>query len=77
MNTETELTPGVSHRVAEGIALGVSHPRERKRSINLRMNSAEASLLEKAAHSSGRSLAGFIRFAALQFLDSMTMTDSK
>lgn len=45
--------------------LGVSHP-EDKVAVTLRLNAEDGERLREAAHSTGRSVAGFVRFAALQ-----------
>ena len=44
---------------------GVSHP-EDKVAVTLRLNAEDGERLREAAHSTGRSVAGFVRFAALQ-----------
>ena len=49
--------------------LGVSHPKkEVKRSVSLRFDHDEVAQIEKAARDTGRSVAGFVRYAALQML---------
>lgn len=44
---------------------GVSHP-EDKVAVSLRLNAEDGERLREAAYSTGRSVAGFVRFAALQ-----------
>ena len=48
--------------------MGVSHLKKAKRSVNLRFDAEEVEKIEKAARESGRSVAGFVRYAALQML---------
>lgn len=48
--------------------MGVSHLKKAKRSVNLRFDAEEVEQIEKAARESGRSIAGFVRYAALQML---------
>lgn len=55
---------------------GVSHLRKvAKRSVNIRFNADEVEKIERAAHESGRSIAGFVRYAALQMLSEMNKED--
>lgn len=70
MSKPISTAQGVSHPGANSPSLGVSHQPSTKRSINLRMDATEAAIIEQAAKKSGRSLAGFIRYAALQMLNS-------
>jgi len=51
--------------------LGVSHPKEKKLGVNLRFSAEEGELVQRAARESGRSVAGFVRFAALRYLDEL------
>lgn len=61
----------------ESCVLGVSHPRKVvKRSVNLRFDSVEVEQIEKAARESGRSVAGFVRYAALQMLGEVNKVGS-
>ena len=47
-----------------------------KRSVNLRFDSVEVEQIEKAARESGRSVAGFVRYAALQMLGEVNKVGS-
>lgn len=59
------------------LCFGVSHPRKVvKRSVNLRFDSVEVEQIEKAARESGRSVAGFVRYAALQMLGEINKVGS-
>lgn len=52
-------------------ASGVSHPKEKKMGVNLRFSAAEGEMVQQAARESGRSVAGFVRYAALRYLEEL------
>lgn len=54
----------------EKVVLGVSHPDD-KVAVTLRLNAEEGDRLREAAKSTGRSVAGFVRFAAMQLVNDL------
>lgn len=53
-------------------ALGVSHlKRSSKMSVSLQFDEKEGEQVVQAAKESGRSVAGFVRYAALRFVESL------
>lgn len=56
---------------------GVSHPKmSAKRSVNLRFDAEEVEQIEQAARETGRTVAGFVRYAALQMLGELSKVDA-
>jgi uncharacterized protein (DUF1778 family) len=56
----------------EKVVSGVSHLKEKSSSmVSLRLNQNEADKVQQAAKDTGRSVAGFVRFAALKYVEEL------
>ena len=54
------------------VAAGVSHPDKGEwRSVSLKFPKADGERLQSAARESGRSVAGFVRFAAMKYVEEL------
>ena len=52
---------------------GVSHPKEKAwNMVSLRLEKNEAEKLQQAAKDTGRSVSGFVRFAALKYVEELS-----